>query len=101
MEETAGVESGLVFPLPDSLPNVLFWIVFVLFLPVVLASLGHEGIEELEASLLHLSPILLTGIVILVFFWLVLRIVQRILTTRSRASNHSYRGVRPRERKIE
>ncbi len=62
---SAGDESRSVLPLPDSLPNVLFWIVFVLFLPMVLVSLRDEQIEELENSLFQLSPILLAGLVIL------------------------------------
>ena len=81
------VESGAVLPLPDSLPNVLFWIIFVLFLPVVLVSLGDRRLEEVENSLLQLSPILSTGFVILVFFWVALRVVQRILTRGGRAAN--------------
>ncbi len=86
-EDTEAVESGAILPLPDSLPNVLFWTVFVLFLPLVLVSLGDKQLEEVENSLFQLSPIVSTGIVILVFLWLVLRVVQRILTSGGRASN--------------
>ena len=88
-KEDTKVESGAILPLPDSLPNVLFWTVFVLFLPIVLVSLGDKQLEEVENRLFELSPIVSTGIVILVFFWLVLRFVQRILTSGGRASNRN------------
>ncbi len=100
-EESAELESGGILPLPDSLPNVLFWTVFVLFLPVVLVSLGDRRLEEVENSLLQLSPILSTGLVILVFFWLALRIVQRILTSARRASNRKLPWSPNREEDIE
>ena len=71
-------------PVSRSLAEVIYWLVFLLFLPLILDALQLEGllapVQSLLNQILGFVPFLLAAIVILVLGWFVARIVQRIIS---------------------
>jgi len=70
--------------LSDTLANAVYWLVFLLFLPAILDTLGLEGLLQPVQSLLdkvlaYLPNIFAAGVVLLVG-WFIARVVQRIVT---------------------
>ncbi|MEM9164795.1 MAG: mechanosensitive ion channel [Cyanobacteria bacterium P01_F01_bin.4] len=82
--------SGESFNVSETLANVLYWFVFLLFLPLVLSALELEGllspVQSLLDDLLSAIPQILTAIVIFAIGWLVARIVRGIVTNLLAAS---------------
>ena len=80
----AGLKEGLQVPLTETLPNVVYWLIFLLFLPAVLGALGMEGllapVQGMVDSILGFLPNLLGAVIILVVGWFVARIIRQIVT---------------------
>jgi hypothetical protein len=68
----------------DSLANVVYWSVFLLFLPGILGALALEGllapVQSLVDSLLGFLPDLLGAALILLVGWFIANLVRRIVT---------------------
>ena len=72
-------------PLSQTIAEIVFYLVLLLFLPMVLNALSLGGLLEplqvMMAKMLSFLPNLLAAAVILLLGWFVARIVQRILTS--------------------
>jgi mechanosensitive ion channel-like protein len=84
LSSQVGIKEGLQVPLSQTLPNVVYWFIFLLFLPAVLGVLGMEGllapVQGMVDSVLGFLPNLLGAVVILLVGWFVARIVRQIVT---------------------
>lgn len=92
--ETAAVEpaEGAAAPvaadegpaLAKTIGDTVYWLVFLLFLPAILGTLGLEGllgpVNSLVQEVLEFVPNLLGALLVLAVGWLIARIVQRIVT---------------------
>ena len=80
----AGVEEDERTRLAKALGDVVYWLVFLLFLPAVLGALAVEGllipVEGMVAIVLGYLPNLFAAGVILAIGWFAARIVQRLVT---------------------
>jgi hypothetical protein len=80
----AGVEEEGAMPLSKTLGEVVYWLVFLLFLPAILGALELQGLLEpvqgMVDEILSFLPNLFAAGIILVIGWFVARIVQRIVT---------------------
>jgi len=80
----AGMEGDKPVPLARTLGDAVYWLVFLLFLPAILGTLGLEGILEpvqgMLAKALAFLPNLLTAGLTLAVGWFLARLVQRIVT---------------------
>ena len=99
LSQQTGVDAaGSGFSLSDTLATVLYWFVFLLFLPLVLNTLGLEGlltpVENLINEFLSAIPQILTAGIIFAIGWLVARIVRDIVTNLLAASGVDRFGSR-------
>src|SRR5207237_389841 len=71
-------------PLSRSVAEAVYWLVFLLFLPAILSTLGLTGlllpVQHMIDLLLGFLPHLLAAGLLLVIGWFVARLVQRIVT---------------------
>ena len=71
--------------LAKSLGEIVYWLVFVLFLPAVLGALALEGlldpVRAMTQRFLAYLPNVFAAVVIVVLGWFVARIVQRLTTS--------------------
>lgn len=71
-------------PLSKTLGDVVYWLVFLLFLPAVLDALSLQGllqpVQSMIDQVLAFLPSLVAAGLILVVGWFVARVVQRIVT---------------------
>lgn len=79
----AATGDGTDFSLGDTLGNVLYWFVFLLFLPAILSTLELDGtlapVQGMMNKILGSLPHILEAILIAGVFWLVAKIVSRIV----------------------
>jgi hypothetical protein len=73
------------FSLSETIGNALYWFIFLLFLPLILDSLGLEGttllpLQVLLQQILGSLPHILMAILIAVGGWFLAQIVRRIVT---------------------
>lgn len=94
-EQSGGSSPFLV---NETLANTLYWFIFLLFLPIILDTLGLQGLlEPLQAMLekiLAYLPQILTAIAIGVVGWLVARIVRGLVTNLLAATGADSFGAR-------
>ena len=80
---SSGEDKGL--PLTKTIGDVVYWLIFLLFLPAVLGALSLEGllspVQSMLDKLLGFLPNLLGAGVIGVVGWFVARIVRQIVTS--------------------
>jgi hypothetical protein len=80
----ADLETAADVSISSTLANVVYWLVFLLFLPAILGALGVQGILEpvqgVVDEILSVLPNLLGAGLILFVGWLAARIVRQILT---------------------
>lgn len=80
----AGFKGGLQLPLSKTIPDVVYWFIFLLFLPAILGALGMVGllapVQGMVDTLLGILPNLLGAAVILLVGWFVARIIRQIVT---------------------
>ena len=83
VSDQADVEEGKV-SVSDSLANGIFWLVFLLFLPALLNTLGMQGLVEpvqgVVDQLLGAIPNIFAAAIIFVVGWFIARIVRQIVT---------------------
>ena len=82
LEQATG--DGTDFSLGETLGNVLYWFVFLLFLPSILSTLKLDGtlrpVQGMMDKVLGALPHILEALLIGAVFWLVAKIVSRIIT---------------------
>ncbi len=82
--DQAGLEEGDRVPLARTASDTVYWLVFLLFLPAILAVLGLEGllqpVQSMVDELLAFLPNLFAAGLILGFGWILARIVQRLVS---------------------
>lgn len=80
----AGLDEGRQVPLSETLSNVAYWFILLLFLPAILGALQLEGllapVQGMVDDLLGFIPNLLGAGVILLVGWFIARIVRQIVT---------------------
>ena len=83
LDERLSAEAGMR-PVSESLGNVLYWLVILLFLPAVLGALKMEGllapVEGMVDEILAMLPNVLAAVVIGVVGWFVARILRDLVT---------------------
>ncbi len=83
VSDQADVETGKV-SVSDSLANGVFWLVFLLFLPAVLNTLGMQGLVEpvqgVVDQFLGAIPNIFAAAIIFIVGWFIARIVRQIVT---------------------
>ena len=83
VSDQADVEAGKV-SVSDSLANGVFWLVFLLFLPALLDTLGMQGLVEpvqgVVDQFLGAIPNIFAAAVIFAVGWFIARIVRQIVT---------------------
>ena len=81
--DSAGVEEERM-PVTKSIGEALYWLIFLLFLPMVLTALNLEGllvpVQDMVDSILGFLPNLFAAGLLLVVGWFVAKLVQRITT---------------------
>jgi hypothetical protein len=87
VDENVGDQAGLEqkqVPISNSVAEAVYWLVWLLFLPMILETLGLGGIlapiQVMLGKILAFLPNLLAAIVILVVGWFVATIIRRIVT---------------------
>ncbi len=87
VDENVGSKAGLErkeMPLSQTIAEIVFYLVLLLFLPMVLNALSLGGLLEplqvMMAKMLGFLPNMLAAAAILLVGWLIARIVQRIVT---------------------
>jgi hypothetical protein len=84
LTETADVREADPNTLSRSIGNIVYWLVFLLFLPAILDALNLQGIllpvQQLVNEILAFLPNLLGAALILLIGWLVAKIVRQIVT---------------------
>ncbi len=95
----AGVEPGQSpFVVNETIGNILYWFIFLLFVPLILSALNLPGllqpIEDLIDSFLQAIPRILTAVVVLAVGWFVARIVRGVVTNLLRATSADQIGTR-------
>lgn len=95
-EQTGGAESP--FLVNDTIANVLYWFIFLLFIPLILDSLDLQGllqpIQELIDNFLQAIPRIITAGIVLAIGWFIARIVRDIVTNLLQATQADRLGAR-------
>lgn len=82
LSDTAAIEKGK-FPLTKTVSDAVYWLVFLLFLPAILSTLGLSGllspVQTMLNKVLDFLPNVITAGVILLAGWFVARIIQKIV----------------------
>jgi hypothetical protein len=86
------------FLLSEALGNVIYWFIFLFFLPIILDTLGLTGpllpVQNLLNDILTFLPNIIYAIVIAAVGWLIARIVRGIVTNLLAAMGTDQVGVR-------
>ena len=86
------------FSLSETLGNVLYWFVFLFFLPSILSTLNLQGplqpVENLLDQFLGILPEIFAAIIIALVGWFIARIVRGIVTNLLAASQIDRLGYR-------
>jgi hypothetical protein len=90
--------SGDQFSLSETIGNTLYWFIFLLFLPLILNTLGLQGtlapIQELLNEILGVLPNVFAAILIGAAGWLIAQVVRRIVTNFLAATGTDRIGTR-------
>jgi hypothetical protein len=85
LSSQAGLEKERQVPMSETLANVVYWFIWLLFLPAILGALGLQGllapIQAMVSDLLRYVPNLLGAGLILLVGWFVARIIRQIVTS--------------------
>lgn len=94
--QTGGRESP--FLVNDTIANVLYWFIFLLFVPLILDALNLQGllqpIQDLIDNFLQAIPRIITAGIILAIGWFIARIVRDIVTNLLQATQADRLGAR-------
>ncbi len=84
LSQQAGVEDSKSMPLAKTAGEAVYWLVFLLFLPMILDALAVPGllmpVQEMLTAILGYLPNVFAAVVIFAIGWFVARIVQRIVS---------------------
>jgi hypothetical protein len=84
LSEGADVETPGRISLSQTIGNVVYWLIFLLFLPAILDALNLTGllgpVQTMVNDILAFLPNLLGAFLILIIGWLVARIIRQIVT---------------------
>ncbi len=87
VDENIGSQTGLEqkqVPLSNSVAEAVYWLVWLIFLPMILDALGLGGIlapiQLMLSKILVFLPSLIAAIIILVVGWFIAKIIRRIVT---------------------
>lgn len=84
LSSQVGLAEGRQAPLSETLANVVYWFIFLLFLPAILGALGMDGllapVQGMVDDLLGFLPNVLGAGLIILVGWFVARIVRQIVT---------------------
>ena len=84
LPEQSGIQAAQLRPLSANLAELLYWLVFILFLPAVLGALALEGLLEpvqgMIAEIFSFLPNLFAALLISTVGWFVARIVQKLVS---------------------
>jgi hypothetical protein len=84
LSSQAGLKEDEQVPLSQTLANVVYWFVFLLFLPAILGALSMQGlldpVQGMLDNLLGYLPNLLGAAIIVAVGWFVARIIRQIVT---------------------
>ena len=84
LADKAGFKDGDSMSVSKNIAEIAFWLVFVLFLPAILGTLGTSGvlvpIQSMLNKFLSFLPNLISATVILIIGWFIARIVQKIVS---------------------
>jgi Conserved TM helix len=86
MDKKVGEAADLQeWPLARAIGEVVYWLIWLIFLPIIFAALGLEAliapVMNLLSQLLGWIPNLIVAAIIVVVGWFIARIVQRIATS--------------------
>ncbi len=91
-------EDGSPIVVNESIGSILYWFIFLLFVPLILSALDLPGllapVEELINNFLQAIPRILTAGVILAVGWFIARIVRKIVTNLLQATQADQIGAR-------
>lgn len=86
------------FSLAETIGNALYWFIFLLFLPLILESLGLQAtlqpVQQLLNNILGILPNIFAAVLIGATGWLVAQVVRRIVTNLLAASGADQMGAR-------
>ena len=98
LSQTAGLKDEEGVSLSQTLANVVYWFILLLFLPAILGALQMEGIlgpvQEMFNNLLGYIPNLIGAGIILLVGWFVARIIRQIVTSLLVAAGADKLGAR-------
>lgn len=81
----AGFEGERKIPMSQTIADIVFWLVLLLFLPAILGTLGLAGllapVQGLVNEVLAYLPNVFAAALILIIGWFAARIVQRLVTS--------------------
>lgn len=84
LSDNADVREPDQHAISRSIGNIVYWLVFLLFLPAILDALNLQGIlvpvQQLLNEIMAFLPNLLGAVLIFVLGWLVARIIRQIVT---------------------
>jgi hypothetical protein len=85
LSSQAGLDEERAVPLSETLANILYWFILLLFLPAILSTLRLNGllhpIQTMLDNLLGFVPNVLGAGIILVVGWFIARIIRQIVTS--------------------
>jgi hypothetical protein len=91
-------QSQSPFVLNETIGNILYWFIFLLFIPLILSALDLPGllepVEGLIDQFLQAIPRIATASIILVVGWLVARVVRGIVTNLLKATRADEIGTK-------
>lgn len=86
------------FSLAETIGNALYWFIFLLFLPLILDSLGLQGtlqpVQQLLNEILGILPNILGAVIIAAVGWLIAQVVRRVVTNLLAAAGTDQLGAR-------
>ena len=98
LSEQMGGDARSPIMVNESIGNILYWFIFLLFIPLILSALDLPGllepIEGLIEQFLQAIPRILTAGIILVVGWFIARIVRDIVTNLLHATQADSIGSR-------
>ncbi|MGD1944353.1 MAG: mechanosensitive ion channel [Leptolyngbyaceae cyanobacterium] len=98
LSQQMGGDSSSPIMVNESIGNILYWFIFLLFIPLILSALDLPGllqpIESLIEQFLQAIPRILTAGIILVVGWFIARIVRDIVTNLLHATQADSIGSR-------
>jgi len=99
LAQQTGMEQGSSpFVLNETIGNVLYWFIFLLFIPLILSALEIPGllapVEALINDFLQAIPRIITAGIVLALGWIIARIVRGVVTNLLMATGADQLGTR-------